>query len=48
MTETLGDTAPREALPSGPGRFFTPRLIVAANVVMAALLTTLSLARALV
>ena len=44
MTDALGDTAPREPLPTGPGRFVTPRLIVAANVALAGLLTALSLA----
>ena len=44
MTEALGDTAPREPLPTGPGRFLTPRLIVASNLTLAGLLTTLSLA----
>jgi DMSO/TMAO reductase YedYZ heme-binding membrane subunit len=44
MTDALGDTAPREPLPPGPGRFLTPRLIVAANLTLAGLLTALSLA----
>ena len=44
MTDALGDTAPREPLPTGPGRFLTPRLIVAANLTLAGLLTVLSLA----
>jgi hypothetical protein len=44
MTDTLGDTAPRETPPTGPGRFPTPRLIVAANVALAGMLTALSLA----
>lgn len=44
MTDALGDTAPREPLPTGPRRFLTPRLIVAANVALAGLLTALSLA----
>jgi DMSO/TMAO reductase YedYZ heme-binding membrane subunit len=44
MTEALGDTAPREPLPTKPGRFLTPRLIVASNLTLAGLLTALSLA----
>ena len=44
MTDTLGDTAPREPLPTGPGRFPAPRLIVTANLALAGLLTVLSLA----
>jgi DMSO/TMAO reductase YedYZ heme-binding membrane subunit len=44
MTDALGDTAPREPLPTGPGRFLTPRLIVAANLALTGLLTALSLA----
>ena len=44
MTDTLGDAAPREPLPTGPGRFLTPRLILTANLALAGLLTTLSLA----
>jgi DMSO/TMAO reductase YedYZ heme-binding membrane subunit len=44
MTDALGDTAPREPLPTGPRRFLTPRLIVAANFALAGLLTALSLA----
>lgn len=44
MTDILDDTAPREPFPTGPGRFLTPRLIVASNVVLAALLTAVSLA----
>ena len=44
MTDALGDTAPREPLPTGPGRFLTPRLIVSSNLTLAGLLTALSLA----
>ncbi len=44
MTDALGDTAPRETLPTGPGRSRTPRLILAANFALAGLLTALSLA----
>lgn len=44
MKDTLGDTAPREPLPTGPGRFLTPRLILAANFALTGLLTALSLA----
>jgi DMSO/TMAO reductase YedYZ heme-binding membrane subunit len=44
MTDTLDGTAPREPLPTGPGRFLTPRLILAANFALAGLLTALSLA----
>ena len=44
MTDTLGDSAPRETLPTGPGRFSTPRLILATNFALAGLLTALSLA----
>ena len=44
MTDTLGASAPRKNLPTGPGRFSTPRLIVTANLALAGLLTALSLA----
>jgi hypothetical protein len=44
MTDTLDDTAPRKPLPTGPGRFSTPRLILTANLALAGLLTALSLA----
>ena len=44
MTDTLGDTASREPLRTGPGRFPAPRLIVTANLALAGLLTALSLA----
>jgi hypothetical protein len=44
MTDALGDAAPREPLPTGPGRFLAPRLIVASNLALAGLLTALSLA----
>ena len=44
MTEVPDDTAPRETLPAGPGRSPTPRLILAANLALAGLLTALSLA----
>ena len=43
MTDALGDNAKRETLPTGPGRFLTPRLILAANFALAGLLTALSL-----
>ena len=44
MTDTPDDTVPREPLPTGPGRFLTSRLILAANFALAGLLTALSLA----
>ncbi len=44
MTDVPGDTAPREPLPAGPGRFLTPRFILAANFALAGLSTALSLA----
>lgn len=43
MSDTPGDTAPRP-VQKEPGGFRTPRLIVAANVALAGLLTVLSLA----
>ena len=44
MKDTPDDTAPPETQPTVPGRSRTPRLILAANLALAGLLTALSLA----